>query len=121
MSTFDFTIDQGSTSTVDFIITENGLPFDLTGFSADLMARKSYGAGTTVINASTTNNKLSVDIPNGKIVMTLVPADTTSITFASVNDESVDVVYDLEIKNLAGQVYKPARGTITINREITRS
>jgi hypothetical protein len=124
MTTFDFTMDQGSTNVVEFTIqNSDATVFNLTGYTASLMGRKSYGAGTPIINVTSTgvNPKLVLNTATGIITMTLDPIDTSVITFANSDDDTLDIVYDLEITNTAsGTVYKPARGTITLNREITR-
>ena len=122
MNNFDFSVDQGSTFRMTFTLKDdNGNVFDLSTFTADLMARKSYGNTKADIVATMLNGGLSVDQTTGVITLTLEPADTSSIKFTEKDADTLELVYDLEIvSTVTGEVFKPARGTITLNREVTR-
>lgn len=118
-------IDQGSSKTFEFTITNAGtpaVPFDLTGYAIRLQVRRSFGApGSPLINATTQNSKLVVtSAENGKVELRLLPEDTVDIRFNDREDASLVGVYDLEIVSPANDVYKPAKGNFTINREVTR-
>jgi hypothetical protein len=116
----NITMDQGSTLVYTFNLTNTtGQPLSLTGFDARLQVRKSYGATAVEINCTIANGKLSWGTV-GQVILTLTPADTSSIRFASKDDAELVCVYDLEIIDGAGKVYKPARGDFTLNREVTR-
>ena len=118
-NTKNITIDQGSTYVYTFNLTDKvGAPFDLTDFTARLQVRSTYGATAILIDATTQNGKLTI-LP-GAVVFKLVPADTSAIKFNEKDDDTLDCVYDLEIVSALGDAYKPAKGTLTINREVTR-
>lgn len=116
----DFEMDQGTTYTRRFTLkNEDGTPFDLTGFDARMQVRKSYGApGSPLINCTTQNGKLVLS--PGMVTLHLAPGDTEPIKFASAEDASLETVYDLEIISPDMQVVRPAKGTLTLNREVTR-
>lgn len=118
----DVTMDQGSSLTHTFTLkTEANLPFDLTGYDARLQIRRTFGDTTVLVNCTLSNAKLVLTSAAGGILtLALAPADTSSIRFNALNDESLECVYDLEIQSALGKVYKPARGTFTLNREVTR-
>lgn len=119
----DIAMDQGSSLKYTFTLqAEGGAPFDITGYDARLQIRRSYGAtGTAPISATLANNKIVLTDPaNGVLELRLSPADTSGIAFASKEDESFEMVYDLEIQSPSSKVYKPARGTFTLAREVTR-
>lgn len=118
----NITMDQGSSLDYSFYLqTEDGDPFNLSGYDVRMQVRKSYGSTSTEINATLANGKVALEnAAGGHLKVVLLPSDTSSIRFNGVNDESLECVYDLEIISPVGQVWKPARGTFTLNREVTR-
>ena len=119
----NITMDQGSSLTHTFNIKNSDLsPFDLSDYDARLQVRRSYGATTTEINCTLANSKLvKVSAINGTLSLVLAPADTAGIRFNNKDDDTLDCVYDLELQNtITGKVYKPAKGSFAISREVTR-
>lgn len=118
----DISIDQGSTKTITFNIKDSGgAAFILTGYDARLQVRRSLGDTNVLVNCTLANGKLVLtNAAGGVLTLVLGPSDTSSIRFNSVEDETLDCVYDLEIQSTLGEVAKPARGAFTITREITR-
>jgi hypothetical protein len=118
----DITIDQGSSLDVVFTIQqENSSAYDLTGYDARLQVRRTYGDTTALINCTLANSKLVLtDAVGGVLTLSLAPADTSSIRFNSKDDDTLDCVYDLEIQSVAGKVFKPAKGSFILAREVTR-
>jgi hypothetical protein len=114
--------DQGSTLVYTFTLQDQtNVALNLTGYDARMQVRKSYGASTVEINCTLANGKLAItNATGGVLTLTLAPADTSSIRFAAVNDDSIEMYYDLEIQSGAGAVYKAAKGTFTLSREVTR-
>ena len=121
-NTLNIPMDQGSSLTYTFTLTDTGnSPFNLTGCDARLQVRKTFGATAIEINATLSNSKLVItNATGGVLTFNLVPADTTGIRFNNKDDDTLECVYDLEVQTAAGRVYKPARGTFTLNREVTR-
>ena len=117
-------MDQGSTLEYVFTLTDDQVPaapVDLTALDARLQVRRTYGATSTVINCTLANGKLEKtnDI-GGVLTLKLAPADTSTIRFNDVEDDTLECVYDLELQDADGKVYKPAKGTFTFYREVTR-
>lgn len=112
-------VDQGCdyTFTFNFLASDNSV-IDTSGYDARLQVRRSYGNTSWLINATLMNGKLVMN--SGFAVWNLSAADTTAIRFADKEAETEEFVYDLEIISPLGQVFKPARGTLIINREVTR-
>jgi hypothetical protein len=118
-NTKNIVMDQGSTLVYVFTLLDKfNNAFNITGFDARLQVRRSYGDTGILINCTLANSKLSIS--GNAVTLTLLPADTSSIRFNAPNDDTLDCVYDLEIIGLTGKVYKPARGSFSINREVTR-
>lgn len=121
-NTYNLEVKQGDDFTVQFTIqTSVPEPLDLTGYTARLMVRKSYGTASVLITATTENGGLVIDTPatDGVIFWNVTSASTAAIRFVGDN-ETLDCVYDLEIVSSTGAVITPARGTITLYREVTR-
>lgn len=118
----NFNVDQGSSMTYTFNLKQQGgEPFNLADIDARLQVRRSYGATSTLINCTLANGKLVVvNAALGMLAWVIAPSDTSSITFATKEDESLETVYDLELQSASAKVYKPAKGTLTLNREVTR-
>jgi hypothetical protein len=120
--TSDFEVMQGTDASVVFTLKDTlGAVYDLTDHTARLHVRSSFGSSTILIDADTTLGNLVIDDTLGKIIWYIDNTDTTAIRFNDAeNEESIDLVYNLEIIDIAGKVSCPARGTITVYREVTR-
>ena len=115
-------IDQGSTKSFVFNIKDvGGAAFNLTGYDARLQVRRTYGDTATLMNCTLANGKLVMtNAIGGVLTWKALPADSTEIRFATKDADECETVFDLEIQSAIGDVAKPARGTLTISREVTR-
>lgn len=110
MATYsDIFIDQGSTyaSTID-VLDPNGLPFDLSGYSARGQIRKTY-ASANAIDFTTNIN----DPESGKVNISLSATQTRVM-------KSGRYVYDVEIYNSGGNVIRIREGQVEISPATTR-
>jgi hypothetical protein len=120
-NTVNITVNQGTSLPYTFTLTYlNNSVYDLTGYDARLQVRRTYGDTTWLINCTVANGKLTINATAGTITWHIIPSDTMSIRFNNKDDDTLDCVYDLEITAPTGDIYKPAGGTLTINREVTR-
>lgn len=115
-------LDQGTSFEHTFTFTFNDLPVNLTGFDARLQVRKSYGATSAWYNGTLANLKLEmVDASAGILKVMFAPTDTSAVRFAAVDDSTLDNVFDLELIEIATtKVYRPVKGTLVLQREVTR-
>lgn len=117
----EITVDQGSTFEHTFTFTVDGDPYDITGFDARMQIRRTYGDTNVIWNGTLANSKLVLVSPaNGVLKVVFAAGDFVSTRFNNVNDDTLECVFDLELIDLSNKVHKPARGTVTINREVTR-
>ena len=101
--------------------TAKTVPLNLTGYLVRAQVRRSYGATTVLINCTLANGKVALtNAAGGVISLILVPDDTASIRFNSVEDAETELVYDIEVESPGGQIFKAAKGTFTLMREVTR-
>jgi lysophospholipase L1-like esterase len=118
----DIQLDQGSSVNFTFTLRNSqGDAFDLTGCDIHLQVRQQYGDSRTLISASLANGRIDlVNASQGVFALRLHPGDTTSIRFPNKTDDSLEAVYDVEVTTPTGLVLKPFRGTLTVNREVTK-
>lgn len=119
--TFTFTWSDGVVDPVDPTIVTAGTPKDLTGYTARMQIRKSQG-DPALISADTTNGKIILGVPpgggapvltNGRITVKLTDEDTDTLNTKS-------ALYDLEVENAAGDVWRLLKGKVTVDPNITQ-
>lgn len=115
----NFTIEQGANWQRSFTyrLKSDGVTSipNLTGYSARMHIRKDIDASTTMIELTTANGRISIDIPTARFTLTLTSAETAAL------DKSG--VYDLEIVSAATPVPEVTRlleGKIHLRRNVTR-
>lgn len=114
-------IEQGATFTlgfnwhkegpvVDDVVTP-GDPYDLTGWSARMQVRKSVNS-PVLLNGSTQNGRIIMS-EEGRVDIKFTDEDTDVLTVKS-------ALYDLELENPEGDVFRLLEGAVTISPNITR-
>lgn len=112
--TYNFTIEQGATLIREFVYKgSNGAAIDLTGYSARMQIRQYKESSTVLVEATTTNGKMTVTPLLGKITLTLSASDTDSLAFDL-------AVYDLEVESGGGVVTRLIEGTVSVSKQVTR-
>lgn len=116
----DITAHQGNTIELRFDLTDDAnLPLDMTGCLLNAQFRNAKGQ--VAINLSLANEKLSwVNQSLGRWRILLQPADTSLLKFDSDSD-TLDLLYDVEVTHPDYGVFKPYWGTLTLQREQTRT
>jgi hypothetical protein len=92
------------------ILDANGVPLDLTGASVRLHIRTK--SGQLMLNASTTNGKITVDGPNGRIDLN-VPYSETSI-------QAGTYLFDLEVTHSNNVRVTYDKGEWVVLHDMTR-
>lgn len=114
MSTYNFDYPQGTDYTITVTYNDvNGVPVDLTGYTAAGQAREAYDSLSpeftftcTILNQITNTGQLTVVIPNNAITTVL--------------SNKLNLVYDVELTNLALKKTRILQGKITVLPEVTR-
>jgi hypothetical protein len=110
MATYsDIFIDQGSTFTMTIDVPDaNGLPFNLSGYTARGQIRKTYASETAVNFVTNITNPES-----GKVNISLTASQTRAF-------KPSRYVYDIEIYNTQGRVLRIREGQVEISPATTR-
>lgn len=109
---YNFTLDQGSTWTLQIIYNDpSGTPINLTGYTAEMQIRRKFDSDTPVLTLSTSNGGI-----------TIVGATGTLNLIATDEQAAIDpglYVYDLELST-GGVRTRLIQGTVTVSGEVTR-
>lgn len=111
---YNITCEQGATFTR--ILTwkdSNGLPVNLSGYTARMHVRKDYESQIIVLELTTENGRISI-IPNiGRITLSVDDTTTSQLVPSS-------YVYDLELVSSSGTVTRLVEGAFVVKPEVTR-
>jgi hypothetical protein len=88
---YNLVCDQATTFNFQFQITNDGTPWNLTGYTGTMTVRPFVGANTTTVVASTANGRMTFDALNGRVTVTLSSTITGAISAARY---SYDLVLD---------------------------
>lgn len=122
----DITYDQSSTFTQSFLVYSDAAETqlaNLSSFVSGLMEiRSSYDSSTIIYTANLANSQqMTVDGPNGNVTIFLTPNSLSSLLFQNgQNLDSQDCVYDVKLWDSGGNTFFVSRGTITVERPVTR-
>ena len=76
---FNLVCDQATTFNFQFVIQDDGVPWNLNGYTGTMTVRPFVGASTTTIVASTANGRMVLDAGNGRVTVTISSALTGAI------------------------------------------
>jgi hypothetical protein len=88
---FNVVCDQATTFNFQFVIQDDGVPWNLNGYTGTMTVRPFVGASTTTIVASTDNGRMVLDAALGRVTITISSALTGAISAARY---SYDLVLD---------------------------
>ena len=88
---FNVVCDQATTFNFQFVIQDDGVPWNLNAYTGTMTVRPFVGASTTTIVASTDNGRMVLDAALGRVTITISSALTGAISAARY---SYDLVLD---------------------------
>jgi hypothetical protein len=108
---YNIAAKQGATFSKTFTVSNDGTPWNLTGYSGRMQVRRSFSDSTKLVNlVSPTNITLSnvgvIAVTISASVMATVPAGRW--------------LYDLEVQSPGGEVYRVLEGRFTVTPEVTK-
>lgn len=114
MRSMDLRMYQGKRFEQPVIISEEGAPKNLTGYTARMQIREWKDSATVLADYTTENGRLLIDGPAGKVTI-VVPGSVNAAYGWG------DAFYDLEVVDGGGEPGPPIlEGKISLVREVTR-
>lgn len=114
---------QGATFTMTITVKDSaGNVQNLTGYTARMQLRTSYGAGSATESLTTSNGEITVTAAEGNLAFLLSATRTAAIPVDYNNGKPPKTVYvyDLELVDNAGVVSKLLYGDVNVYGEVTR-
>jgi len=110
----DIYIEQGATWSLPLVWkTAEGVPIDVTGYTARMHMRKKQADADIVLDLTTENNRIALGGVAGTITLSLSAVDTAALTTSG--------VYDLEMVSGDGvTVTRLLEGKYALSVEVTR-
>lgn len=110
---YNLIIDQGAHFERLMTITNpDGTLFDLTDFTARMQIRTEIDSSEVMCELTTENGRIALGGDQGTVTLT-IPANITE----DFDDEGV---YDLELIDDTGKVYRLLKGKVKVELEVTR-
>jgi hypothetical protein len=97
---------------IDEIFTFADFDFSVPGWTARSQARAEYDSAETIFDITTENGGITL-ADDGSCSLFVSGDDTADFT-------DINGVWDLELIDPDGKIYKPLRGTTTLFLEVTR-
>jgi hypothetical protein len=111
---YNLIIEQGATFRRSFAIKENGVAVDLSGHTARMQIRETVSSSTTLLEASTSNGRITITGATGTVLVQISATDTAALTFAR-------GVYDLLVTRTSdGYVTRHVQGDVRLDLGVTR-
>jgi hypothetical protein len=109
---FNLVCDQATTFNFQFQILNNQTPLNLTGYTGTMTVRPFVGASTTTVVASTDNNRMTLEVLNGRVTVTLNATITGAIAAGR-------YAYDLVLES-SGVVTRYLEGKFIVTGAVTQ-
>jgi hypothetical protein len=110
---YNLVCDQNTTFNFQFVIQNDGVPWDLTGYTGTMTVRPFVGASTTTVVASTANARMTLTPGSGRVNVTLSSTITGAITPAR-------YAYDLVLDS-GTEVTRVLEGKFIVTGAVTTS
>jgi hypothetical protein len=109
----DMKILQGKTLSIPMVWGGES-PIDVSGFDANLCIKQQYSDASDVAKFSVDNGRVSIGDVNGLILFTMTATDSAALPAPFYG------VYEIEITDASGVVYRALSGPVAIEPEVCR-
>jgi len=111
---YDFSVERNTHFSFSVVWKDStGAIVNLTGYTAELQIRSSATSSTVVQSLTTANGKLVITGAQGKVTISMTPAETQALTLRR-------YVYDLRVVSGTGTATRLIEGSIQVSPEVTR-
>ena len=109
----DLKIDQGTDTSIKFVLKKNTFPLDLAGYKAAMQLRQAAYSVEAIDTLTTENGRLTIEPAEGKIIAVFPNKSTEQYPPGY-------LVYDLELETVSGEITRILQGRVQIIAEVTR-
>lgn len=109
----NFKIDQGSDTSIIFVLKNKETPLNLTGYSAAMQLRYAAYSEEALDTLTSDNGRLTIEPELGKVTAKFPNSVTEGFKPGS-------MVYDLELTSGDGEVTRIIEGRVNVIAEVTR-
>ena len=109
-ASYNLICPQATTFTFQFVTQTDGVPWNLTGYTATMTVRPFAGSTTTTLLATTANGKIVLDTVNARTTVTFTSTDT--------NIRPNSYVYDF-VFNSGGEITRLLEGQFIVTAGVT--
>lgn len=111
---YNISVDQGATFERLLTVKDGSDSlFDFSNYTARMQIRRDIDETDVMIELTTENGYITLGGTAGTINLYMPPVVTQALT-------TRDCVYDLEIIDAAGKVYRLLKGQVRVDKEVTR-
>ena len=111
---YDFTIAQGEGVNINYVYKDDvGAIVNLTGYTGKAQIRKTYDSPTAVLDASSANAKVTIDVPTGKVTIKWPGSETADVAAGT-------HVWDHFLYPPAGEPEQMLYGTVDVRPRVTQ-
>ena len=97
------------------IIWGGSTPINVTGFSARLTVRADYNSTAAIADFTVANGRVTVGTTDGKFSFSMSATDSSALPAPFTG------VYEIEVTDAAGKVYRAVYGAATIEPEVVKA
>lgn len=109
---YSFVIEAGATFNLDFTMYTGGSKWNLTGYSARMDIREDIDSVTALISLDSNGNGITLGGSTGTVEIEIDAATTETFPAGQ-------YVYDLEIEDANGYVWRVIQGKVQVRAEVT--
>lgn len=86
---------------------------DLTDYTATMIIASGFNSDDKIVEWTSDDGDITITSSEGKVEVSIPASETKDLTFDK-------ALYDLEIEDLNGNIYKLLRGNVSLKREVGR-
>jgi hypothetical protein len=107
---YNIVADQGATFNLNFTVKTDGIPWDLTTYSATMVVKKSSSSSTDLLNLSSSGGDIELTNVGGVSI--------TASALAMTNLPAGRWVYNIELTSSASEVTRILEGRFIVSAEV---
>lgn len=108
---YNIVAEQGATFNLNFTVQTDGVPWNLTGYTAAMQVRKSTSSATTLLDLSSVDGDITMN-SSGEVTVTVAASVMSGVPAGR-------WVYDIEFTSGSSEVTRLLEGRFIVSAEVT--